>query len=234
MKRTILTASLMVLISALVATSRAQDQPPQDDEQGPGAARISLIQGEVSTQRGDSGEWVATTVNAPLVRGDKIATGPRSRAEVQLDYAHVLRLGPNTEVSIADMTRSRMQLQVASGLADLVVYKGAEAEAEADTPNMAVHPLGEGTYRIQVDSPSETSMTVREGRAEVSTPQGSTPVDRDQIIYVKGTDNPEFRSDRAPALDAWDQWNRERDSQILNAKSWSHTNRYYTGSQDLD
>ncbi len=234
MKRTILTASLMILISALVATSRAQDQPPQEDEQGPGAARISLIEGEVSTQRGDSGEWVATTINAPLVRGDKIATGARTRAEVQLDYAHVLRLGPNTEVTIADLTGSRIQLQVASGLADLAVYRGAEAEAEADTPNMAVRPLAEGTYRIQVDSPSETSMTVRQGRAEVSTPQGGTPVDSGQIIYVQGTDNPEFRTDRAPALDAWDQWNRERDRQIVDAKSWSHTNRYYTGTQDLD
>ncbi len=234
MKRTILTASLMIMISALGATSRAQDQPPQDDQQGPGAARVSLMQGQVSTQRGDSGEWVATTVNAPLVRGDKIATGAQSRAEVQLDYAHVLRLGPNTEVTIADLTTSRIQLQVASGLADLSVYKGAEAEEEADTPNMAVHPVSEGTYRIQVDSPSETSMTVRAGRAEVSTPQGSTQVDGDQIIYVHGTDNPEFRTGRAPGLDAWDQWNRERDRQIVDAKSWSHTNRYYTGTQDLD
>ena len=36
------------------------------DEPTPGAARISLIRGDVSTMRGDTGQWAATTVNAPL------------------------------------------------------------------------------------------------------------------------------------------------------------------------
>ncbi len=60
------------------------------EEAAPGAARISQIQGEVSVMRGDTGEWVATTVNAPLAPGDSISTGERSRTEVQLDYANVL------------------------------------------------------------------------------------------------------------------------------------------------
>jgi len=35
-----------------------------------GVARISLIQGDVSTQRGDTGDWAAAALNQPLVGGD--------------------------------------------------------------------------------------------------------------------------------------------------------------------
>ncbi len=40
-----------------------------------GVARVSLIRGDVSMERGDSNEWMAVTVNTPLVPGDSIATG---------------------------------------------------------------------------------------------------------------------------------------------------------------
>src|SRR5437867_9575493 len=67
------------------------------DEPEPGAARLSLIHGDVSTMRGDSGDWVATTLNAPIVQGDKISTGAHARAEIELDHANVLRLDQQSE-----------------------------------------------------------------------------------------------------------------------------------------
>ena len=59
----------------------------------PGVARISLIQGEVSARRGDTGDWAAAALNQPLVGGDRISTGDGSKAEVQLDHSKILRLG---------------------------------------------------------------------------------------------------------------------------------------------
>ena len=46
--------------------ARAQDA----DDLKRGVARISLMNGDVSVRRGDSGEWVAGVVNAPLLTGD--------------------------------------------------------------------------------------------------------------------------------------------------------------------
>ena len=37
-----------------------------------------------------------------------------------------------------------------------------------------------------------------------------------------------------PLEDSWDQWNSQRDRVIADASSWHHTDRYYTGAQDLD
>ena len=91
-----------------------------------------------------------------------------------------------------------------------------------------------GLYRIQVNSPSETLLIVRQGEAEVLTNQGSTKVEAGQIIQIHGTDNPEYKIDPAPGGDDFDKWCGDRDRQIQSAQAWQHTDPQYTGSSDLD
>jgi hypothetical protein len=223
-------------------TLRAQDQASvntgdnsSDSSQvQPSVGRISVIRGNVSIQRGDSGDWIAATVNTPLESGDRISTGGDSRAEVQLDYANVVRLDQNSTVKITDLTADHIQLQVGQGLVSYGVFPNSRADAEIDTPNSAVHPLRSGEYRIQIDSDSQTEVTVRSGQAEVSEPQGSTRVDAGQLITIQGTDSPEYQTADASAPDDFDRWNQSRDRAIEDAQSWKHDDRYYTGSEDLD
>jgi hypothetical protein len=231
MKSRCLIGTLVILVLGLLAAPvrvRAEEEPT------PGVARVSLIHGDVSMMRGDSGDWEATTVNAPLVEGDKITTGERSRAEIQLDYANILRLDQRGEAKITQLSRTQIQIQVAQGTVNYTVFKGTEAQVEIQTPNMAVHPLGEGSYRIQVNSPTETEVIVRKGQAEVATPQGSTPVEKNKMITVRGADNPEYQVAKATHGDEWDEWNQDRDKEIQGASSWRYANRYYTGAEDLD
>jgi hypothetical protein len=206
---------------------------PKSEGPAPEVARLSLIHGDVSTQRGDSGGWGSTSINAPLVRGDQVITGEKARAEIQLDYANVLRLSAHSQAKIADLSRTRIQVQVAQGYASYTMAKG-EAEVEIDSPNVAVHPLKQGRYRVQVLSDSETDVIVREGEAEITTPQGSTRVHEGEIIAIRGTDQPEYKVSNAPEKDDWDVWNSERDHVVRESQSVSHTNRYYTGVNDLD
>jgi hypothetical protein len=207
---------------------------PKSEGPAPDVARVSLITGDVSTQRGDTGDWAVTSINAPLVRGDQVATGDKSRTEIQLDYANLLRLAARSQVKIADLTRTRIQIQVALGYTSYTMLKGSEAEVEIDTPNVAVHPLKHGRYRVQVNSDSETDVIVREGEAEITTPQGSTRVREGEMIVIRGTDEPEYKVSSAPAKDDWDRWNKDRDHVIEEAEGPRRTNRYYTGAGDLD
>ena len=249
-----LLTAFAVLILSLFASGivRAQDDsaPPADDpsvqEQQPvdntadnaahGMARVSMIRGDVSTQRGDSGDWSAATLNTPLSEGDKISTGQKGRAEVQLDFADVLRLADNSQASIATLERTRIQIQLGEGLAYFSMLKGHEADVEIDTPNVSVHPIGkDGAYRIYVNPGGQTEVIVRNGEAEISTPQGSTRVKKGDLITVQGTVNDaQFKITSAPGKDDWDAFNQDRDRIIQGADAWHHTNRYYTGSEDLD
>src|ERR1700693_3209471 len=100
-----------------------------------GVGRVSMIHGDVSTQRGDSGTWSAAVLNQLVVNGDKVSTGAGGRAEVQLDCANILRLGPNSQATIANFTDKNIQIQVGQGLANYSVFGESEAEPEIDTPN---------------------------------------------------------------------------------------------------
>jgi len=213
--------------------------PPQPNAQPsnePGAARISMMHGEVSTQRGDSGDWSAAALNAPLMPGDKISTGDGSRAEVQLDFADVFRVGDHTRAQIATLTGNNIQVQLAHGVASYTAFPEGEARVEIDTPNVAIRPIGkEGIYRISVDSDSTSQVIVRKGEAEIATPNGSVRVSKGQLITVQGTGaDAQYNVGDAPANDDWDRWNNDRDHIIRSAASWGKTNRYYTGSEDLD
>jgi hypothetical protein len=55
----------------------------EDDDAGRGVARLSVINGDVTVRRGDSGDTVAAAINAPLVVQDRVVTGPASRAEIR-------------------------------------------------------------------------------------------------------------------------------------------------------
>src|SRR5437879_9772207 len=95
--------AVTALLAGAWAQDSTQDQAPQATQNypagpngeapqsesrsegpAPAVARVSLIFGDVSTQRGDTGDWSVTSINAPVVRGDQVATGDKSRTEVQL------------------------------------------------------------------------------------------------------------------------------------------------------
>src|ERR1700737_1334678 len=82
-------------------------EAPAETDQG--VARISLIHGDVSTQRGDSGDWSAATLNQPVMTADKVSTGDNARAELQLDFATILRLGPNSQANMSNLTKTNIQ-----------------------------------------------------------------------------------------------------------------------------
>ena len=208
----------------------------QDVRNDSGAARVSFLHGDLSTQHSNSSEWVAATLNTPIVNGDHIATGKRSRAEIQLDHANVLRMADESTANVVSLSRTQMQLQVGQGLVNYEVLRGSEADVEIDTPNVAIRPeMNEGSYRITINSDGETIVDVRKGSAEISTQQGSTRVDKGQRITIQGSaDNAQYNVSAAYSKDDWDKWNSDRDHTIENADSWRHTNHYYTGSQDLD
>jgi hypothetical protein len=238
----ILGVLLLASFSAAQLNGQGAGAPPPpngatQDQSGPppGVARISFIHGDASTQRGDSGDWVGAVLNTPVLAGDKLSTADAARLEVQLDFANILRLAGRTQTIIATLGENHIQIQVAQGLVEYTVLKGSDSDIEIDTPNVSVRPLREGSYRIQVNDDGETLVIIRDGEAEVSTPQGSTKVGRGQMITIHGTNiDAQFRTSNAPGRDDWDKWNEDRDRIISRAESWNHTSPYYTGTHDLD
>src|SRR6202167_3097677 len=218
-----------------------ESQPGGPPGEGPakvdqGVGRVSMIHGDVSTQRGDSGTWSAAILNQPVVNGDKVSTGAGGRAEVQLDFANILRLGSNAQANIANFTQKYIQIQVGQGLANYSVFGESEAEPEIDTPNVALHPAHkDGVFRIEVRPDGDSIVIARKGEAQISTPQGIAEIKQGEMATVRGSGaDAKYKITAAPDRDDWDRWNGDRDRMIHEAAAWHHTNKYYVGSEDLD
>jgi hypothetical protein len=209
-------------------------QADPDDAQR-GVARISLMEGDVSVRRGDSGDWVAGIVNAPLLTGDRVATAPNSRAEVQFDSANALRLGPDSSVHLAQLQFDRYQLQIERGTVTYRVLRPTNVNIEVSTPSVSVRPSKEGAYRISVNDAGETEVTVRAGSVEVYAPSGSQWVNEGESLRARGAStDPEFLVATALPMDDWDNWNRNRDSVELNSPSAQYVPEGVYGAEDLD
>ena len=224
--------ALTALLGAVPYTP-LQAQDPEDARRG--VARISLIEGDVSVQRGDTGELVAAAVNAPLTAQDRILTGPSSRAEIQIDSANVMRLGATAEVGAAELEYRRSILQMARGTATFRVLRDSTADVEVDTPNLSVRPARQGAYRITVHEDGQTDVTVRAGDVEIFTPRGTQQVHNGQTLIARGTaSDPEFQLVNAGPHDDWDRWNDTRDQTFTRSAGSRYVSPDVYGTQDLD
>jgi hypothetical protein len=217
--------------AALVVPATAQD--PEDLRRG--VARISFMNGEVSIQRGDSGEWIAAALNAPVLGNDRISTGINSRAEVEFENGSVLRIGGGADVTVTQLEANRYQMALGRGTLTLRVLRASSTDIEVDTPNVSVRPSKQGSYRISVNDAGESEVTARSGDVEVYTPRGSQWVYGGQTLMARGSaSDPEFQITQAAGLDDWDRWNDGRDRLITNSPSQRYIPPGVYGAEDLD
>jgi hypothetical protein len=232
----VLPAVVLWSAAVCVSTLRAQDAPPPDPGTPERAvARVSVADGQVSVRRGDSGDWVAAAINAPMMVEDRLATGPGARAEVQFDAANLIRVGANAEIRLAQLDYARYNIQIVHGTVSFRVLRDSRVQVEVDTPTVAVKPMGIGAYRIFVQEDGQTEITVRLGQAEIYTPRGSEPLQAGQTMLARGNpQDPEFRVVQGIARDQWDVWNEERDRQMLGSASYRNVPQDVYGTEDLD
>jgi hypothetical protein len=219
----------------------SQSQNPDDydpgaaPDPGHGVARISVLNGEVSVKRGDSGDMVAAAINAPMQPQDHLLTGAESRAEIQFDNANMLRIGSNSDIRIAGMDNGTYQIQVGIGTVTFRVLHTSNTRVEIDAPSVGVRPTSVGTYRMTVREDGSAEITVRSGAAEVVSESGSEPLRAGQTMLARGTEtDPEFQVVAAIGYDDWDRWNEHRDHDLERSTSYRYVSPSITGAEDLE
>lgn len=235
---TILFAILTTGLWAQEPQASGQEQRQTTENQQPpdrGVARISLLNGEVSVRRGDSGDVVAAGLNAPMMVEDRLLTASSSRAEIQFDSANMLRVASNAEVRMGELQYRRYQAQLAIGTVTLRILRRSDAQVELDTPILGVHPLRIGIYRVTVKEDGSTEITVREGEAEILTRNGTEHLRAGSTMLARGTEaDPEFQIVAEYGPDEFDRWNASRDQTLIRSQSYQRVSPDINGAEDLD
>lgn len=213
-----------------------QQVPFDDNEPGRGVARISLTNGEVNFKRGDTSDVVAAQINAPLMAGDSLLTGPGGRAEIQFDSANALRMSGGTEVRLSELEWQRFMIQLAGGTMTFRTLRNSDAQIEINTPAVAIRPMKKGEYRISVHEDGTTEITVRSGEVEIFTPRGSEKLKSGKTMLARMAQGgePEFQVASSPARDEFDMWNQDRDRYMERSASYGQVNPDVYGTEDLD
>jgi len=241
MTRSIL--SILLAGAAILPVSAQQpfpQQPPPlqvEDGDSPdhGVARISVLNGEVSVRRGDTGDVTAAALNGPLLMNDHLATAPGARAEIQFDWGNMIRLGPETDVRLGELEDRRYLLQIGTGTTTFRVLRDSSADVEISTPTVSVRPVEQGTYRVTVLPDGTTEITVRSGRAEIFSPRGTEMLTAGKTMEARGTpSDPEYMILAAIPQDQWDQWNLERDRLLERTSSYKYVSQDVVGAEELD
>jgi hypothetical protein len=234
----ILTAAVLIGVVPLYAQDPAaapNAEPDGQYEPGRAVARISVLNGDASVRRGDSGDVVAAALNAPLMADDRLLTSSSSRAEVQLDSANMIRIGPNSEVRFTAMDTHGFQVQIAAGTVTFRTLRPSQAQVEVDTPSVAVRPLRPGAYRVTVHEDGTSEISVRLGEAEIDSQRGGEHLESGQTMAARGpASDAEFQIAQPLPYDNFDRWNDERDRYIQGSQSYRHVSPDISGAEDLD
>ena len=222
-----------LLLGAFGGNAIAQNDPAVDP---PGrVARLSEFSGQVWLYNADSGnEWVSAVRNRPVTVGDRLATEPGARAELQLGSTTV-RLDSSAELEVTALDDEHLSLQLISGsaAARVVDLVGAgQFDLSTDEGRFIVQRAG--SYRFDRDG-SASRVTVYSGLARYEGPNSGLPVSPGQRaeFWVDSGGVAQYTMS-APVNDVFLAWNSERDRRVVASVSARYVSPEMTGAEELD
>jgi Family of unknown function (DUF6600) len=231
-------SAVLCAASAALAASATFAQAPAGaipDAETAVSARLSLVEGAVSYQRGDDDDWMPAAVNAPFVWGDRVYADRGSRAELQISGGSMIRIADGTELTALDLAENVKQLKVGIGTVSVRLrVLDPEEVYEFDTPNAAVTLQTPGLYRIEVDEEGNTRAAVRQGEISISSAGGEVPVGEGEEIVLRGIDQPVYDIVPFGGPDVFDRWCDRRDRLYLEARSYGYVSPAIAGAAVLD
>ncbi len=225
----LLTALFACAISFAAPAALAQDD---------GAARVARIadvQGLLYHAPADrADDWSEIGRNFPIADGDNLWVARDGRAEI--DYGGgQFRLAGETNLHVSRLDERQLALFIASGRVIVRVRTLEPDDAvRIDTPATQVVLARPGLYRIDVasDGPS-TTVIVREGLADLTSPTGIDQVLPGQTAVVSGVANetPDIRA--GAGIDGFDAWSATRDRVYEQPRQYAYVSRQMVGAADL-
>lgn len=216
----------VALLAAMVASSiaaTAQDTT-QDMAQGQGqparAIRLSYVHGDV--QLAENGQVTAqhAVVNTPLMQGSAITTGQDGRAEMQFEDGSVIRLAPNSSLTLKVLTGTgsdgTAQMDVERGLAYFELQGNGQAGTmTVDFGGNTVTPSGFTVLRVTDDTPPG-SLAVFAGNAELDRDSGALTLDlhAGENLALSATTASSYTLSETIPPNSWDTWNTDRDQEL--------------------
>jgi len=197
--------------------------------------RVSYLTGSVSLRPGSVDVWMPATLSYPLTTGTELWSDNNARAEVHFGGSAVW-LGPKTLLDIQSLGNSETQLRLTQGSLYVRVPRvGRSGSYEIDTPTGALSLIQDGVYRVDIAPDGRRStITVRQGRAQVTTSGGTMELAAGQSLLVADGNASVAAPMVAVATDGWELWAQSRYQAADQSPSLNYVSPDLVGFEALD
>jgi hypothetical protein len=186
------------------------------------AARLSSVAGGVRIAQGSQLLADPALVNTPLFEGTKVLTSEDGQAELELDDGGILRLAPNSSLTLTVLRgqegKGSAEVMLASGLGYFELPgEGADHHIRIRFGNSVVTAKGFTVLRINLDHPSG-EVAVFSGNAHLE--RGSAlalDLHGGESVALNSSDFSQYILAGSIEPDSWDTWNADRDQAMTAA-----------------
>ena len=210
------------------------------------AARLTFVQGAVTVEgAGISGSEQAQ-INMPLVAGVQIATANDGQAEVEFEDGSLLRLTPNSSVSLDTMSVdgngvAMTTASVGTGLVYAELRAIPQYKYTVRAGQDVLSPVENVTVRISFDAPP-AAFAVLSGTAAIADANSGAQrqVTAGETLTASAQQAGQYAVTQGLADESWDAWNADRDQEeAAEAVDRTDVRNAYAGAQgygwsDLD
>ncbi|MCX5719920.1 MAG: FecR domain-containing protein [Nitrospirae bacterium] len=207
-----ITISFILMIFLIPAYSHSEDLS---------SLRISLAEGDVQIKTGDTAEWVAASINMPLMEGDELWVPEGGRVELQLNDGTYLRLDKDSSLGILSIGKNSFQFYLSAGRS-YVDFRGLRNSVlQMDTPVSSIRIYDRSDVGIDVYNDGSTEVSVFLGAVNAESRSGKTRVGAGKSLSIKE----DAYAELAPLgpVDEWERWNKGRDTKLYEQR---YSSRY--------
>lgn len=236
-------ASLVLCLAAVAGTAAAQHG--SNTSASVRAVRLTFLEGSVSVDTSDDAGSQPAQRNMPLVEGTHLSTGDNGQAEVEFEDGSVVRLTPNSALSLDSLTIDRdgvfaTRMSLLRGLAYAELRATAEYRYRVMAGADAMVPVENVTVRVDFDE-APAVFAVLDGTAEVSREDSiRREVRSGESLRFDSGGAGQYRLNQGVPEQTWDGWNSDRDrAEAGQVKAATGVRGEYAGAQgygwsDLD
>ena len=188
------------------------------------AVRLSSVDGQVQVV--EDGQVIADPAyeNLPLFEGTQVVTRNDGRAEIELEDGSVVRLTPNSTVTLSVLSGSgataHTEIVLNAGQAYFELQPSTQDRpVQVDYGTTAVTPTSFSVMRVNYDAQPGV-MAVFSGQVHVT--RGTAldlDVRGDQTLSLDAQDASVYNLADNIQADSWDQWNSDRDAALISEQS---------------
>jgi len=212
-----LALAVLAMETALLAPLLRADDAAQTGR----AARLSFVEGQVRIAQGSQLLADPALQNTPLFEGTQVLTSEDGRAELQFDDGSVVRLSPNSSLTLKVLGGTGdAEIDLESGLAYFELHsEGAAGQTRVHFGDSVATASGFTVLRVNLDNPPG-ELAVFSGNAHL---EGGSAFLLDlhggESVALNSADPAQSQVVDVIEPDSWDTWNSDRDQVLMSAET---------------